>query len=182
MEEITIPATMTPPPSVGEEKVRISELDEIAQLAFKGVKTLNRIQSIAFDTAYYTNENLLISAPTGSGKTNIAMLTVLREIRRNMEGGVIQLNKFKVRLFNIHTIYIATVTISYAHLRGFQIIYVAPMKALAAEMVANFGARLSGLGITVRELTGDMQLTKREITNTQVGGCGHSWGTSSALS
>lgn len=42
------------------------------------------------------------------------------------------------------------------------------MKALAAEMVANFGGRLSPLGITVRELTGDMQLTKREISNTQV--------------
>ena len=44
------------------------------------------------------------------------------------------------------------------------------MKALAAEMVANFGGRLSPLGITVRELTGDMQLTKKEIVNTQVGG------------
>ena len=42
------------------------------------------------------------------------------------------------------------------------------MKALAAEMVANFGRRLEPLGITVRELTGDMQLTKKEITNTQV--------------
>jgi replicative superfamily II helicase len=51
-----------------------------------------------------------------------------------------------------------------------QIIYVAPMKALAAEMVGNFGGRLSPLGITVRELTGDMQLTKKEVMNTQVGG------------
>ena len=43
------------------------------------------------------------------------------------------------------------------------------MKALAAEMVRNFGTRLAPLGITVRELTGDMQLTKTEIKNTQVG-------------
>ena len=49
-----------------------------------------------------------------------------------------------------------------------QIIYVAPMKALAAEMVRNFGRRLAPLGVTVRELTGDMQLTKAEIHNTQV--------------
>ena len=49
-----------------------------------------------------------------------------------------------------------------------QIIYVAPMKALAAEMVRNFGKRLQPLGITVKELTGDMQLTKTEIMNTQV--------------
>ena len=96
MEEVTIPATATPPPPVGEEPIRISNLDEITRLAFKGVKTLNRIQSIVFDAAYNTSENLLISAPTGAGKTNIAMLTVLREIRRNMEGGVIQKDKFKV--------------------------------------------------------------------------------------
>ena len=101
MEEITIPATATPPPPVGEEPVRISTLDQITQLAFKGVKTLNRIQSIVFDAAYNTSENLLISAPTGAGKTNIAMLTVLREIKRNMEKGVIQKDKFKVqRLIN----------------------------------------------------------------------------------
>jgi hypothetical protein len=42
------------------------------------------------------------------------------------------------------------------------------MKALAAEMVRNFGRRLAALGISVRELTGDMQLTKAEIHKTQV--------------
>lgn len=53
-----------------------------------------------------------------------------------------------------------------------QIIYVAPMKALAAEMVQNFGKRLASLGIAVRELTGDMQLTKSEILKTQVSAVG----------
>ncbi len=42
------------------------------------------------------------------------------------------------------------------------------MKALAAEMVRNFGTRLTPLGISVKELTGDMQLTKYEIQHTQV--------------
>ena len=51
---------------------------------------------------------------------------------------------------------------------AFKIVYVAPMKALAAEMTANFGRRLAPLGITVRELTGDMQLTKAEIAQTQM--------------
>ena len=31
---------------------------------------------------------------------------------------------------------------------SFKIVYVAPMKALAAEMTANFGKRLAPLGIT----------------------------------
>ena len=42
------------------------------------------------------------------------------------------------------------------------------MKALAAEMVRNFGGRLEPLGLSVKELTGDMQLTKQEILRTQV--------------
>lgn len=42
------------------------------------------------------------------------------------------------------------------------------MKALAAEMAENFGKRLAPLGMSVRELTGDMQLTKSEIMATQM--------------
>lgn len=42
------------------------------------------------------------------------------------------------------------------------------MKALAAEMTNYFSKRLESLGITVKELTGDMQLTKGEILRTQV--------------
>ena len=50
----------------------------------------------------------------------------------------------------------------------FKVIYVAPMKALAAEMVENFSRRLSKLGLQVKELTGDMQLTKAEIEKTHM--------------
>lgn len=42
------------------------------------------------------------------------------------------------------------------------------MKALAAEMTKSFGNRLRPLGLTVRELTGDIQLTKSEILSTQM--------------
>jgi hypothetical protein len=43
-----------------------------------------------------SNENLLVCAPTGAGKTNIAMITVLREIAAHMMHGVIQKDTFKV--------------------------------------------------------------------------------------
>ena len=52
-------------------------------MAFPGYKTLNRIQSRIFPAAFGTNENLLVCAPTGAGKTNIAMTCVLREIGIN---------------------------------------------------------------------------------------------------
>lgn len=45
---------------------------------------------------------------------------------------------------------------------GKKVVYVAPMKALAQEVVEKFSARLKTLGLTVRELTGDMQLTRKE--------------------
>jgi antiviral helicase SLH1 len=75
----------------------------------------------------------------GAGKTDVAMLCVLRVLKQHMDeqGGrdVIALNDFKI-------------------------IYVAPMKALAAEIVRKFSSRLAALNVMVRELTGDMQLTK----------------------
>lgn len=42
------------------------------------------------------------------------------------------------------------------------------MKALAAEIVRKLGKRLQWLSIKVRELTGDMQMTKAEIAETQI--------------
>ena len=41
-----------------------------------------------------------------------------------------------------------------------QIVYVAPMKALAAEVTSNFGKRLAPLGLVVKELTGGGGLKK----------------------
>nr|XP_048700883.1 activating signal cointegrator 1 complex subunit 3 isoform X3 [Caretta caretta] len=142
-EEVKIPHSEPMPVGTEEKIVYIKDLDEIGQLVFKGMKRLNRIQSIVFETAYSTNENMLICAPTGAGKTNIAMLTVLHEIRQHVQQGVIKKDEFKI-------------------------VYVAPMKALAAEMTNYFSKRLEPLGITVKELTGDMQLSKGEILRTQM--------------
>lgn len=51
---------------------------------------------------------------------------------------------------------------------AFKIVYVAPMKALVQEMVGNFSSRLGVFGIVVNELTGDRQLTKAQIAETQI--------------
>jgi pre-mRNA-splicing helicase BRR2 len=51
---------------------------------------------------------------------------------------------------------------------AFKIVYIAPMKALVAEMVENFGKRLAPYGVHVAELTGDRQLTKAQISDTQM--------------
>ena len=137
------------PPSKKEldfevKKIKISTLDPLGKMGFEGFKELNIIQSIVFEEAYHTVDNLLICAPTGAGKTNIAMLAILKTIRDHCKpDGTIDKNDFKV-------------------------IYIAPMKALAAEMTASFSKRLSKLGLKVRELTGDTTLTKKEIAETQM--------------
>lgn len=141
-EEVHIPIPELQSLNIPNNPIMISSLDEIGQIAFSGITSLNRIQSIVFNAAYNTNENLLICAPTGAGKTNVAMLTIIHQIKQHMNEDVTK-NQFKI-------------------------IYIAPMKALAAEMTANFNKRLSRLGISVRELTGDMQLTKLEIQQTHM--------------
>jgi len=142
-EEVHIPVPKQESINIQIQPVLISSLDTIGQMAFNTITSLNKIQSIVFNSAYNTNENLLICAPTGAGKTNVAMLTVVHQLKQNIQDGQLQKNQFKI-------------------------IYVAPMKALAAEMTANFSKRLGSLGVCVRELTGDMQLTKQEIQQTQM--------------
>ncbi|KAK7411347.1 hypothetical protein VNO78_02780 [Psophocarpus tetragonolobus] len=142
-EEVIIPPKPTAPLRPGEKLIEIRELDDFAQAAFRGYKSLNRIQSRIFPTVYGTNENILVCAPTGAGKTNIAMISILHEIGQHFRDG-------------------------YLHKDEFKIVYVAPMKALAAEVTSTFSQRLSPLNMIVRELTGDMQLSKNELEETQM--------------
>lgn len=60
-----------------------------AQLAFLpfGIKKLNPMQSKCFEKAFNSNVNLLVCAPTGAGKTNVAIMTTLREIGANFKDG-----------------------------------------------------------------------------------------------
>nr|6QV3_A Chain A, Pre-mRNA splicing helicase-like protein [Thermochaetoides thermophila]6QV4_A Chain A, Pre-mRNA splicing helicase-like protein [Thermochaetoides thermophila]6QWS_A Chain A, Pre-mRNA splicing helicase-like protein [Thermochaetoides thermophila] len=127
-----------------DQNIPVTELPEWARIPFNTTKTLNKIQSKCFPTAFLDDGNMLVCAPTGSGKTNVAMLTMLREIGKNRnEKGEIDLDAFKI-------------------------VYIAPLKALVQEQVGNFGKRLEPYGIKVSELTGDRQLTKQQISETQV--------------
>ena len=47
-------------------------------------------------------------------------------------------------------------------------VYIAPMKSLVQEMVGSFGKRLASYGLNVGELTGDSQMSKEQIAQTQV--------------
>lgn len=60
---------------------------------------------------------MLICAPTGAGKTNIALLTILHEIEKRINKVTLKIDEDK---------------------QDFKIVYISPMKALAAEIVEKF--------------------------------------------
>lgn len=65
-EEITVPATRPAVPPPDEKLVNVSELPDWARPTFAGFERLNRIQSRIFPTAFHSNENILVCAPTGT--------------------------------------------------------------------------------------------------------------------
>lgn len=146
-EEVTVPPSRPLPYRTTERLIPLDEMDTLCRGAFHSYKTLNRLQSAVYPMAYKTNENLLVCAPTGAGKTDVAMLTVLQCIGRftTERRGRLDVDR-----------------------SAFKIVYVAPMKALVSEIVRKFQKRLNYLGLRVRELTGDMQLTRRELAETQM--------------
>lgn len=144
-QEVHIPAPKPEPLGEKDVSIAITDLPKWAQPAFSGAKKLNRVQSRVFPIAFDSDENMLLCAPTGAGKTNCAMLTVLHEIGKHIDEttGELDLNSFKI-------------------------VYVAPMKALVSEMVGNFSSRLNEYGISVIELTGDSQQTKQQLSDAQI--------------
>ncbi|CAM9294568.1 unnamed protein product, partial [Chrysoparadoxa australica] len=142
-EEVHVPALKHVPPA-GEKLIPISALPEWTHAAFAGMEKLNRIQSKMHEAALTQSDNLLLCAPTGAGKTNVAMLTMLHEIgQHRKEDGSIDTSAFKI-------------------------VYVAPMKALVQEVVQNFGKRLQSYGIVVKELSGDVSLSRTQLAETQI--------------
>ena len=144
-EEIHVPAPQPRPMDEGEVLVAISSLPTWMHPAFPAkTQHLNRVQSRVAPRALEYDNNLLVCAPTGAGKTNVALLTMLREIGKYItDNGTVALDQFKF-------------------------VYIAPMKALVQEQVVNFQERLAPFGITVSELTGDQRLGKAQLSDTQL--------------
>lgn len=145
-EEIHIPAPQRKPMSADEKLIHITSFPVWMQPAFGGIEKLNRVQSKLARKALETDENFLLCAPTGAGKTNVALLAILRAISENLiDPSTAAVDK-----------------------DSFKIVYIAPMKALVQEMVTNFSKKLAPFGLKVSELTGDAQLTRAQIAETQV--------------
>jgi pre-mRNA-splicing helicase BRR2 len=143
-EEVHVPASIHQP-GPGEVLITIDNMPSWTRPAFEGMKSLNRIQSKMKEIALESNENILLCAPTGAGKTNVAVMCMLNVLAQHVlpDGQGYDLDNFKI-------------------------IYVAPMKALVQECVINFQRRLDKFGIKVMELSGDQNLTRQQIKDTQI--------------
>jgi len=146
-EKVTIPPPIRDASTL-HPRLQIQDILEYdSAKIFEGTISLNPMQSTLFDTAYHRRENMLVCAPTGAGKTNVALLTVAAHFQ-------------KVGLIGDDT--------DPALETGHKVVYIAPMKALAQEVVEKFSSKLKKLRLVVRELTGDMQLTRAEAQSANV--------------
>ncbi|BFZ04370.1 hypothetical protein BsWGS_07409 [Bradybaena similaris] len=89
----------------------------------------NILQSLVFDEVFYTDRSIVVSAPTGSGKTVIFELALIRLLTKRDTTD----HKGKV-------------------------VYMAPMKALCSERYQDWTAKFSRHGITCLQITGDSEL------------------------
>ena len=149
--------------------VSVEEMPEWFRKGFEGVKKLNLVQSRVYECAMLSSvvmrernksqENMLLSAPTGAGKTNVALMAILHEMSLHRREDVCVVERNEVQ--------------GSVDKDKFKIVYVAPMKALVKEMVDSFGRvrvkkenekqKLKPYDMSVRELSGDVSLTKDEV-------------------
>lgn len=117
----------------GRQLRPVSQLPDVYRSIFKfGV--FNAVQSACFDTVFHSDQNVIISAPTGSGKTALFELAIIRLLHHAKESG-----------------------------RVFKCVYVSPTKALCAERCRDWNAKFGTLGIKCCELTGDTAIPNNSV-------------------
>ena len=136
VEEVFVPSPPRPPTTAG--LVPSSVLPDYLHKAFTHTPELNRIQSTVFSSVFQGEQNVLVCAPTGAGKTTVALLSILGLINRTRHAR--QPSKSVV---------------------------LAPMKALVGELVRTFSARLEGLA-RVAEYTGDSDIGSGQLEGVDV--------------
>ncbi|XP_021694228.1 probable ATP-dependent DNA helicase HFM1 [Aedes aegypti] len=109
----------------------VEEIAPVFRHVFHEFRQFNEIQSLVMDDMLYTDKSLVVSAPTGSGKTAIfelAMVRLLMKLEDSRYEG------------------------------DYRMIYIAPIKALCAEKFADWKGKFEPLGVKTAEVTGDTEM------------------------
>jgi len=107
----------------------INEIPNPFRSVFSNFPYFNIVQSKVFDEVMYTDRPLVVCAPTGSGKTVIFELAIIRLLMNSGQGT----SKAKV-------------------------VYMAPMKALCSERFTDWSTKFEPFGLRCKEVTGDSEL------------------------
>lgn len=116
-------------PNAGIGLRSVNEIPNPFRSVFSKFPYFNIVQSKVFDEVMYTDRPLVVCAPTGSGKTVIFELAVIR-LLVNCEGG----------------------------LSTAKVVYMAPMKALCSERFTDWSTKFGLFGLRCKEVTGDSEL------------------------
>lgn len=106
----------------------VSEISSKFQSVFE-FPYFNYVQSKALDDVFYSGRNFVACAPTGSGKTVMFELAIIRQLMQTSEPWA-----------------------------DFKAVYMAPIKALCSQCFENWRRKFGPLGLKCKELTGDTEI------------------------
>ncbi|KAJ4888233.1 ATP-dependent DNA helicase MER3-like protein [Raphanus sativus] len=110
----------------------VSDLPPNFRSAFS-FRYFNSLQSECFPLCFHSDINMVISAPTGSGKTVLFELCILRLLSKSISGDG-----------------------RFLHAKGaLKTVYISPSKALVQEKLRDWNQKFNSWGISCLELTGD---------------------------
>ncbi|CDQ68847.1 unnamed protein product [Oncorhynchus mykiss] len=107
----------------------VSEIHAKFRSVFKEFPYFNYVQSKALDDVLYTGKNVVACAPTGSGKTVLFELAIIRLLMETTEPW-----------------------------RNVKAVYMAPIKALCSQRFEDWKKKFEPLGLSCKELTGDTEI------------------------
>ncbi|XP_059489970.1 probable ATP-dependent DNA helicase HFM1 isoform X2 [Neocloeon triangulifer] len=110
----------------------VSMLPPRYRSVFKSIPCFNSVQSRVLDSVLNSDRPIVVAAPTGSGKTAIFELAIVRLL--------MQIEK-KCPAW-----------------KDYKIVYMAPVKALCSERQTDWTEKFGPLGLSCTEVTGDMEL------------------------
>ncbi|GJQ72301.1 putative ATP-dependent DNA helicase [Trypoxylus dichotomus] len=106
---------------------KIDDVPELYRSVFTGYPHFNVIQSAVYNDVFYTDESAVVSSPTGSGKTVVFELAIIR------------------LLLNWET----------ETVKDYKIVYISPTKALCEERLVDWHKKFSQFGVSCISVTGD---------------------------
>ncbi|TRY91738.1 hypothetical protein DNTS_018982 [Danionella cerebrum] len=116
--------------SLGKGTLRpVSEIPAEFRSVFKNFPYFNYVQSQALNDVFYSCKNFVACAPTGSGKTVLFELAIVRLLIETPQ--------------------------PWENVRA---VYIAPIKALCSQQFENWKQKFGPLGLNCKELTGDTEI------------------------